>query len=518
VRGAWFLLIAVTSAAQTAGTNQTGSVSGIVTDAVTHIPIKKAMVSINAMNIAQNAGPQATTTDASGAFSIANLQAGRYRLAFVHEKYPQARFGGVGKTVDIKAGESAGPIAVELMPGAALSGHVVDEDGDPMPNCYVQIHPAKNPEEGVQMGGSSGSNPEGEYRMFGIAPGKYILAAQCGQQAFQARPFSAGPDPPPSRAYRTQYYPLASEAKSAQVVELTGGNEKSGIDFQMSPVGVTQVRGTFSPGGADWHNLKQFILQLNPVDQPGMGVGGAHDLEKGTFDFRQVFPGSYILSAFSQSDDENRIGAWRRIDVGDKPVELSLELRHAIDLTGKVEIETSANTTNKLTPSQIHIGLNPQSQGGGLPGSQTQVNEDGTFTIKGVLPAPWRLQLNAPFAFVKAAWLGSTDVTNGPFDLSSGAAGAIRILVSTNTATIRGSAPAGMMVFVRRADQDPVFGGQTATGVDQNGQYTLGGLAPGKYRVFVMDPGEAPPDDGGQGVTVREGETVMVDLKAPSSN
>jgi protocatechuate 3,4-dioxygenase beta subunit len=520
MKAAWLLMVVLTASAQTAGTDQTGSVSGVVTDALTHMPVKKAMVTIYANgNFSKPVGPQSATTDGSGAFTFTNLQAGRYRLMFQQPNYPQARFGGAAKTVEIKAGESAGPVNEELIPGSAVSGHIVDEDGDPLPNCYVQIHPPKNLDQGVPMMGSSGSNQEGEYRLFGIAPGKYILSAQCGTPVFQARPFSAGPDPAPSKAYQTQYYPLTSEAKSAQTVELTAGNEKSGIDFQMSPTAVTQVRGAFAPGGPDWRG-SQFNLQLSPVVEHGINsgttLGAGVNPDKGTFEFRQVFPGSYILVAFSQGNEENHTGAWQRVEVSDKPMDLALELKRAIDLTGKVEIETSGNTANKVTPSQINIQLIPQFQVG-LPGSGTQVGDDGTFTLKGVMPAPWRLQLNTPLGFLKAAWLGSTDVTNTPVDLSAGAAGTLRIVVSTNTATIRGSAPAGLIVLAERVEDNMTFRNSRGAGVDESGQYKFEGLAPGKYRLMVQDVGGPMPEEGGQEVTVREGETVMADLKAPSN-
>jgi hypothetical protein len=516
MKAAWFLLLAITAAAQS---DQTGNVSGTVTDAVTHMPVKKAVVSINPTgNPARNQGPASTVTDASGAFTISNLQAGQYRLTIQHQNYPQARFGGVGKSVEIKAGESASSVNVELIPGAAVSGHIVDEDGDPVSNCHVQIQRAKGLDQGVQMLGGPGINQDGEYRLFGLAPGKYILSAQCHNGVFQPRPFSSGTDPPPSRAYPTQYYPLTTDAKGAQAVELTAGNEKSGIDFQMTPAAVTQVRGVFSPGGADWHgaNLNMQLISLAEQGMNGFGMnnlGAMPNLEKGTFDFRQVFPGSYMLIAFSQVEEEKRVGAWQRVDVSDKPVDLTLELKHAMELSGKVEIESTGNPNVKIMPNQINLQLMPQGQMF-LPGSQTQVSDDGTFTMKGVLPAPWRLHGNVPFGFVKAVWIGSTDVTNVPMDLSGGAAGPLKVVVSTNTATIRGSAPAGQMVMAQRIDQDMRFQGNMAATTDQNGQYTFGGLAPGKYRLMLTDAGGPMPDEGGQEITVREGETVTADLKA----
>jgi protocatechuate 3,4-dioxygenase beta subunit len=515
MKAAAFLLLGVFSAGQ----DQTGSVSGTVTDAITHMPVKKTMVTISPNgNFANPVGPQWATTDAAGAYNLTGLQPGKYRLSFQEPHYPQARFGGVSKTVEIKAGEAAGTVNMELIPGAAVSGHITDEDGDALSNCYVQIHPAKNPDQGVQMMGSSGSNQDGDYRAYGIAPGKYILSAQCLNAGFQARPFSPGPDPPISRAYPMQYYSSTLEAKSAQIVEVTAGNEKSGIDFQMNPTPVTQVRGMFSPGGADWRSGTGLIVQLTALTEHGLdrgnSIGAMVDKDKGTFDFRRVFPGSYVLVAFSQGGEENRIGAWQRIDVGDRPLEFALEWKPAVDLTGKVEIESGSNTTSKIAPGQIGIQLLPQVQVG-IPASQTQVSDDGTFTLKGVIHAPWRLQVNAPGAFIKAVWLGSTDVTNAPIDLSSGAAGALKIVVSTNTAIIHGSAPAGVVVQAQQIDGDPLFRPSRGTQADQNGQYRFDGVAPGKYRLVVMDQGGPMPDEGGQEVTVREGETVIADLKAP---
>ena len=55
--------------------------------------------------------------------------------------------------------------------------------------------------------------------------------------------------------------------------------------------------------------------------------------------------------------------------------------------------------------------------------------------------------------------------------------------------------------------------GGMATEVDSSGQFMMQGLTPGKYRIAVGDNGTPMPEEGGQEVTLGEGETVIVDIK-----
>ena len=498
-----------------AAQDQTGGVSGTVVDAVTHQPVRKATVNINFQSgggpVPQGAQGHQATTDATGAFSLGSLAAGRYSLSAQHQNYPQDR-GGVRKTVEVKAGDTAGPVTLELIPGAVVTGHIADEDGDPLTGCNVQAHPARHPDQGVQFG-QSNANENGEYRLFGIAPGKYIFSVNCPMTPFQPRPLSPGPDPPATTAYGPQYYPLASDAKSAQAVEVVAGSEKSGIDFRLRPTAVTQVRGKLSRGPEDWR-AQPLILQLAPVDSPDERMMGARTFnqDQGTFEFPQVFPGTYFLIAFTQGDAQKRIGAVQRIEVKDRPIETVLELTHGMDLNGRVEIENSNNNPNKVSPTQINIQLLPE-RPMGVGAEGTQVKEDGTFTLGSVLPARYRLTANGPYVFLKSAWLGSADVTGKPLDFSAGGAEPIRIVLSTNTATINGTAPVGQTVYLSNLEDD--FQGRNFRGAspDPSGRFTMSGVPPGKYRVFAADQGGPPPDEGGQEITVHEGETVTVDVK-----
>jgi hypothetical protein len=200
------------------------------------------------------------------------------------------------------------------------------------------------------------------------------------------------------------------------------------------------------------------------------------------------------------------------VDVADKPVKISLQVHSAASISGTVEIEHDNDPTNQITPHQIAIQLTSGHRFG-FPPQPTQANEDGSFTVKSVLPGEWRIRVMAPNAFIKSAWFGTTDVTNRPLDLTSGAAAPLRLVVSTKTATVHGTAPAGQMVVLEHFDQDDLRQGSFSAQVDSNGQFTVPSLAPGRYRAAVVEPGNAMPEEGGQELTVHEGETVTMDIK-----
>ena len=229
------------------------------------------------------------------------------------------------------------------------------------------------------------------------------------------------------------------------------------------------------------------------------------DTTKDPIVITRVFPGSYLLEVGANGFAPNQSGGpslagIQRIEVKDRPLQVTLELRLASDITGVVQIETATASTalTALSFRQIGVRLVAQNPLPGPPNGVANVQEDGTFIIKSALPLPSRLVINAPGAFLKSAWFGSTELTGGLIDPSL-AGGPLRIVVSTNTASITGTAPPGAQNFATPLDAQP-FGGSRGTQADPNGQFQMTGLAPGKYRI-----GQSPDDDGKE-ITLLEGK------------
>ena len=486
--------------------DQTGGIHGTILDAVTHQPIRKATV-----NVADLVpGPQRNSfaiTDASGAFAFDSLKAGSYVLNAQHPNYPNVRRR--PNIIEVKSGEINDNVTIELPPAAAITGRVFDDDGDPLPGCNVQAQSADRFNHMFQP--DSGSDENGEYRLSHLAAGKYKVLVRCGAPPFEPRPFSSGPDPPPHLAYLNQYFAMAADEKSAQVIEVAAGSEKSGVDFRMRTGAITQIHGTFSPTGADWRSEPVQVLLVSVDASMSAPIPGARmNREKGTFDFDRVFPGSYYLTAFSiMGSPENRIAAFEHVEVKDRPVEMTVEMKRAFDLTGSIEVENPDN--KKINLQQFNVQLvGERAFGMNTLGAAT---EDGTFVLRSVTPNHYRVTLNGPNAFLKSVWLGSAQAPDGMIDLSSGTPEPLRIVASTNTATITGTAPTGEAVFAFNGDQENQF--LRGARRDPSGHFTITDLPPGTYRVYAGDPNEPPDRDSpdAQEVTVHEGETATVDIK-----
>jgi hypothetical protein len=524
------MTVALAAAQDQTGNNGSGSIKGTVVDSVTHQPVREAFVSLSG-----HPGPP-QTTGAAGTFEIDNLPPGRYSLDVEHREYPQGR----SRSIAIKAGEQAAPIVVELAPFAAVSGRVLDEDSDPLPACSVHLQFARPPYQEVMAMQDFrevlGSSADGEYRLDRVPAGKYILRAQCQAPVFEPRPLSAGPDPLPTSAYPPQFYPAASSAESAEAIELAPGGERSGIDFRMKPSNVTHIHVTLA--GAGWRGRKDLAWQLLPAAQrpptiPGDGASHYdwlsvwHDIEttNGEFEIPKVFPGSYRLLVTSNvgfTAAGPMIGAAQQIDVGDKPMEVEVALRPAVDLNGTIEI-VGPGGANRAMPDQVGVDLVVE-----YPNffreAGNQTKEDGSFTIKSAFPGPAWIQINAVqrcgvhcaqnAVFLKSAWFGGAEITDGLLDLSSGARDDLRIVVSTDFAAIQGTAPAFAVVTASAEDSRGFSIYEVNALADQNGQFKLEGLVPGKYRLGLVDQLASDGGSSGQEVTLQEGQTLAVELKA----
>ena len=145
----------------------TATVRGVVIDDATKQPIAGASVIL--------ARPEAiaaavvVATDARGHFVFDKVTPGTYRLYAEHDAYLRSD---EPATVDVAADSpSSNPSSLTLVPSAVISGRVTDEYGEPAARVYVRATV-------TAVVAETRTNDLGEYRLFGLRPGAYVISAE----------------------------------------------------------------------------------------------------------------------------------------------------------------------------------------------------------------------------------------------------------------------------------------------------------------------------------------------------
>ena len=226
-------------------------VTGVVLDSATKAPVPAARVVLARVDGPLTASVM-TTADNGGEFTLRDAPAGRYRVFAEQEDYLRGELGGV---VSVPAEQAATKLTIALTPTAVISGRVLNDLGAPAQKVLVRAQSGNTIVE-------ARTNDLGEYRLFGLAPGAYVISAQryTGPRIENGRYVVAtppSPDAPGEGAFLlmlapllssggfldpsvisglswpTVFYPGTTEAAQAQPVEAGPGARVSGIDLRL---------------------------------------------------------------------------------------------------------------------------------------------------------------------------------------------------------------------------------------------------------------------------------------------
>jgi hypothetical protein len=160
----------------------TGAITGRVVAADTGRALRHARV------VAGGGGrPRAASTDEQGRYRITGLPAGTYTVTaaksgFVDGAFGQRRSSGTGTSVELTDGQQAVNIDIKLARGGVVTGHVLDEDGAPLARAVVTVLRQQYVRGQKQLtpAGADQSDDRGQYRVFGLPPGDYFVSATAG--------------------------------------------------------------------------------------------------------------------------------------------------------------------------------------------------------------------------------------------------------------------------------------------------------------------------------------------------
>ena len=518
-------------------------IEGKVFSAATGEPVKKANLILRRADVSPNSGYMPTSyssaTDAGGSFAMKDIDPGKYRLSVTRTGFVQGEYGArgpqrPGTTLTLAPGQHLQEVTFRLTPHAVIMGRVVDEDGEPVTNVQVQALRYRffQGRKQLQPFGGGSTNDLGEYRMFGLAPGRYFLSAMYRDNMMFEPTVDRSAHQQADEDYVATYYPGTTDPAAASAQDVTAGAQIRGIDFTLRKARTVRIRGrVVIPSG---FGRSRAVISLTPRERIGfytMNRPAPADAN-GVFEIRGIVPGSYTLVASINGGDRS-ISMRQPVDVGSGSIDnLVVAIQPAMELSGQIRVqgETAVNL------SDVRLNLRTRDPSGVMfgPTPNGRVKEDGSFTVSNVSPDHFNVGIyGIPEGFyVKSIRSGDDDVLVHGLDLNRGAAGRIDIVLSPNAGIVEGAVQnekqqpaAGATVVMipqekERLDQMSFY--KTVT-TDQYGRFTIKSIDPGEYKVFAwedvesgayMDPDFVKPlENQGSSVTIRENSRESLQLK-----
>jgi hypothetical protein len=301
------LLVSI-SLSQGAPAATTGRIAGRVTVEGANTPIAGARVLL--FPTGRPSGPigmpPQLTTDHEGRFVFDQLAPGAYRLDVQKTGFaPLLGPGTRPSTIQVAAGQTVDGVHVQLQKGGVIAGKVLDPSGDPLTDVRIMALRRVDGPAGVAaprlmpvpMPGSQQPNDLGEFRVSGLAPGEYYVAARPGG-AFGGPSATSGSAGTARTALTTTFYPGTTDQAGAQSVTVAAGAEVGNIVFTMQSAPAFQVSGLVVDEDGTPVARAMVMLMGDPRSGMFMGpAGSTQTQEDGRFVIGDVPSGSYRVSA-----------------------------------------------------------------------------------------------------------------------------------------------------------------------------------------------------------------------------
>jgi Carboxypeptidase regulatory-like domain len=533
-----FLLSAfVLSSQQPAATPQEpkpedlSAIEGQVLSSATGAPIRKAELHLRGADRpssgARIPAAYSAISDSGGNFTIEGIEPGKYRLSVHRTGFVDMQYGARGPArpgtiLALGTGQRLKDLVFRVIPQAVITGRIVDENNEPVASVSVEVlrYSFVTGKKQLLSSGMGSTNDLGEYRIYGLAPGRYYLKASLetymDETAVDRSAF------PAAESYVPTYYPGSAAAAAAVPLEVSAGAQLRGMNLTLAKARTFRVSGRV----AGWPNV---TVEFFPRGLLRWASGDEQHVtdQKGNFEINDVLPGAYTLTVSGWKDD-NVYSARQDVDVGENNVEnIALALTPGSEISGQFVVEGQAQPNLDA----VSVYLRPRERGDMYPGMAKRLH-DGAFTISNVGSEVYTLLVDRlPDGYwIKSVQMGSQEVKETGIDLTHGPAGPLTVTIAPNAGQIDGAvlndqqqpAPGASVVLVpepRLRDHTEAY--KTTTS-DQNGRFTLKNIEPGEYKLFAwedveygayMDPDFLRPvEDRGQSMSIHEGSRESVQI------
>jgi hypothetical protein len=517
------------------------SVSGLVVKLAGSAPLPSSTVRLQSID--DHTRTFSGVTDLGGRFEVKGIDPGRYRLRVVRNGYVTQEYGqrtpnDPGAVLALGPGVDLKDLLFRLLPAAVISGRIQNENGDPLPWVRVSALRATYMRGKRTLSSETTvvTNDLGEYRLFGLRPGRYFVSAiyKPGQRLESGEDDEDAADAG-KFGYVPTYYPNSTDPSKGVAITIKTGEEVSSTDFLLEPTTVYSIRGRVNNlnGPAARRNASNVILAL---ESRTTGLGWSVpprqslvDKPDGAFEVQGVLPGSYTLTAF-WFDEGRRYQARQSVDITNIDAEgLQLNLLPGMDIRGQITWEPRPGLDkDPLTVSVRPVGTTF------LYGAQARVAANGVFSLRELSEGLYRITTSGQTqdCYLKSIRYAGMEVSDDEFNVIRGTQATLEVTISSRGARIQGMVtdtdglPA-IGVWVALVPDDAhlnefhLFKQRTT---DQYGHYDIRGIAPGDYKLFSWEQVEQnaweDPDflkqfgSKGQSISLQEGDGKSMDLVA----
>jgi protocatechuate 3,4-dioxygenase beta subunit len=492
-------------------------------------------------------------TDTRGRFAFTALAPGDYEVLankgdFLPPTLSQEGTVESARRITVSPGARVDEVTLVLSRGLAVTGTIVDRNGEPVQGVSVQalrLTTSGNRRRAVLaralMGGNRQTDDRGRYRGLGLLPGTYVIAALADAASLGGGATVSQPVP--------IYFPgSASIADAVTVIVATADVE--GIDLALGQVPTARVTGVaLDSTGAPLEGSVRLAVSHRSggiVSEPrstGAGPGG-------TFTFFNVAPGDYVVQAVrrviprpeqlargvSFLAESEFAAAHVTVGAGDAEPVLLRTARGSV-MEGRI-ITDSPVPDDPYGRMQIDADpVDPDLSSGGLSPDSPR-GADGRFRVA-ELTGPRRIVVSGlPDGwYLKAVTINGSEVTDQVIDFGVGTPTTVaaEVVISAEGGSIAGrvttdrSAAVGRSrVIVFPEDREKWFERSRFVKVvqaSQNGSFRAASLPPGDYHVAAITNlagSDELTETDFEGllsratrVTLDEGEDRRVDIPLP---
>lgn len=473
-------------------------VSGVVVDETTGAGVRKAEVMLVAGRQAQSA-----MSDAEGRFRFEGVTPGRYQVQIQKAGFEYREGRGQSSRGWVEVGQSGDQTGLRyvLRPLGLVTGRVVDSDGDPVIGARLMLLRQSRrggrtvwvPAQGAAT--VAVSDDRGEFRLFGVQPGKYVLGASG----------AAWPRSLTSKSNRTGtipvFLPEALDPEAAQVLDIKAGTrlESLTVKTRTSPLYLISGRVT-GLAGEQGMGVHVAVEQASWSAALGMGRGGAVMREGGEFTAGPLPPGTYTLFAqqvkMGPPAEGNRrtpeqLGGVATVTLADRDVEgVVIQLGQGATIEGAVAVDGEKETAAK----GLYVMVQSSEESGYAQGGE--VKPDGTFQFRVGRPGRYfiRPRANLNDSYLASVKVGGEEALGREIDLAYGSPGAIRVVYRKDGGRVEGTVrtkeeggfgrSGAAILWPLDAKLRP-FPYQAKSDLTAEGTFSFRNVAPGEYLVFA---------------------------------